>query len=87
MATPEQCKKLLFNIGIKYGISPKLISTRLLSDEDKADMMSWSLSEATLVAHVLVWKEAGMPDYANGNLTPYVPKGELPMSRYRGNGV
>jgi len=38
MKTPDECKKILFTVGIKLGVSPKLISTRLLNDLDKSDM-------------------------------------------------
>lgn len=64
--TKQQCQKKLFNIAIKLGVSPKLIATRLLSDEDKADMLNGLINDETLVTAVEVWKEAGMPDYAKG---------------------
>jgi len=48
-----------------------LISTRLLSDDDKKDMLSGLIPEESLLLHVKLWKEAGMPDYANGSYLPY----------------
>jgi len=63
-----------------------LISTRLLSKEDKDDMLNGLVSDETLETAVQAWMSAGMPDYANGNTEPYKPPPENPMSRYRGNG-
>lgn len=84
--TKEECQKKLFHLGIKLGVSPKLISTRLLSKEDKQDMLNGLIPDETLFVAVKCWMEAGMPDYANGNTARYKPSPELPMKRYRGNG-
>lgn len=84
--TVEQCKKKLFNAGITLGVSPKLISNRLLSKEDKQDMLNGLIPDETLLTAVKCWMEAGMPNYANGSDERYRPDCELPMSRYRGNG-
>lgn len=65
MATKEQCRKILFNLGIKFGVSPKLISERLLSTEDKEDMLNRLVPINALESYVAVWKENGMPDYAH----------------------
>jgi len=40
----------------------------------------------TLICHVRVWMENGMPDYANGHTEPYKHPDAKPMSRYRGYG-
>jgi len=84
--TIVQCQKMLFDIGIKIGVSPKLISTRLLSNEDKQDMLSGLLPVDCLVIGVRTWLAAGMPDYANGKFDPYKAFDDKPMSRYRGMG-
>lgn len=84
--TKEQCQKKLFNLGIKLGVSPKLISTRLLSNEDKQDMLEGLIPDEALECHVKCWMEAGMPDYANGLTERYKPAPDLPMNRYRGIG-
>lgn len=63
--TAIDCRKILFNLGIQFGVSPKLISERLLSDLDKNDMMAGLISIASLEAHMAVWKEKGMPSYVN----------------------
>jgi hypothetical protein len=70
MLTKQECQKILFKIGIELGVSPKLIATRLLSEDDKQDMMNGDLSTEALICHVNVWKENGMPDYANGKTYP-----------------
>lgn len=67
----EECKKILSKIGFKLGVSPKLISARLLSDDDKRDMIQGKLEISSLEAFVEVWKENGMPDYAHGKLETY----------------
>jgi len=69
--TKEQCKKILFNLGIKFGVSPKLISERMLSDQDKDDMLRGVLSIEALEASTELWMASGMPDYANGRDIPY----------------
>ena len=71
MPTKEECQRMLFKIGIKLGVRPKLISTRLLSKEDKDDMVSGIVSIDDLEVAVLVWQQSGMPDYANGKFEPY----------------
>jgi len=86
MQTKEQCQKKLFHLGIKLGVSPKLISTRLLSKDDKQDMLNGLLPDEALDVHVKCWIEAGKPNYAIGSDEPYKPSEELPMSRYRGRG-
>lgn len=73
MPTRDECKSKLFRLGIKFGVSPTLISTRLLSPEDKEDMLNGLISDEALECHVKVWIENKMPDYANGNTDPYKP--------------
>ena len=84
--TKEQCQKKLFHLGIKLGVSPKLISTRLLSIDDKKDMLNGLVPDETLFVAVKCWMEAGMPNYAVGDTARYIPPPELPMQRYRGIG-
>lgn len=66
MPTREECRKIIFNLGIKLGVSPKLISERLLSDIDKSDMLEGNLSIDALECHIRVWMKFGMQDYAHG---------------------
>lgn len=69
--TVEECKRILFQLAIKHGVAPKLISERLLSKEDKDDMLNGLVSFETLDCHVKVWKEYGMCNYADGSGKPY----------------
>ena len=66
MPTAKECQTILFNLGIKLGVSPKLISERLLSLNDKRDMMGGSFQIVELEANIVAWKESGMPDYSHG---------------------
>jgi len=52
-------------------VKAELISTRLLSDEDKQDMLDGKVPIEALVTAVEMWKAAGMPNYAHGDTTPY----------------
>lgn len=74
MKTQDECKKILFNIGIKLGVSPKLIVNRLLSDDDKQDMMNNNLNFEALECHVQAWKDARMPNCKEGKLDTYKPR-------------
>lgn len=61
--TKDECKKILFQLGIKFGVSPRLISERLLSDLDKEDMLLGEISIASLEANIELWKASGMQDF------------------------
>ena len=87
MPTKEECQRIISKIGFELGVSPNLIATRLLSADDKADMMNGLIPIDALMTGVKCWMDAGMPDYANGRTSPYRPSGDKPMQRYRGNGV
>jgi hypothetical protein len=78
--TKDECKRILSKLGFKLGISPTLISTRLMSKDDKNDMMEGSLPIESLECHIIAFKASGMPDYANGNTKPLV----IEKSPYRG---
>jgi len=64
--TTEDCKRILFKVGIKFGVSPKLISERLLDAQDKCDMLNGEVPIEYLEVAVQAWKDAGMPDYSKG---------------------
>ena len=64
--TTEQCKRILFKLGIEFGVSPRLISERMLNAQDKCDMLNGDLDIDALRASTEVWKASGMPDHANG---------------------
>ena len=67
-------------------VKAELISTRLLSKDDKRDMLNGLVSDKTLITAVKCWIEAGMPNYTNGDTERLKPEIELPMRRYRGYG-
>ncbi len=53
-------------------VRAELISTRLLDDHDKCDMLNGELPIEALAAHIELWRDNGMPDYANGRDTLFV---------------
>ena len=61
----EHCKDLLRMIAKMFCVKAELISTRLLSKEDKQDMLEGLISVEELLSHVKVWVQNGMPDYVN----------------------
>lgn len=69
----EQCKDLLRTVAKVMCVRADLISTRLLSEDDKQDMLNGDLTIDDLLVHVKVWKEHGMCNYADGTGTPYKP--------------
>lgn len=69
----EQCKDLLRIVARALCVRADLISTRLLSAEDKQDMLNGDISVEALMTHVKVWKENGMCNYADGTGEPYKP--------------
>lgn len=70
LLTKEECKKIISRVGFELGVSPKLIITRLLSDEDKNDMVVGFLKIEALKLNISVWMGNGMPDYAHGKTVP-----------------
>ena len=73
MKSTKDCQSIIFNLGIKHGVSPKLISTRLLSTEDKQDMIAGVLTPDIIAIGIECWMSSGMPDYANGKTEPLRP--------------
>jgi hypothetical protein len=68
--TKQECQKIISTLGWLSGCSPKLIATRLLSEDDKQDMLNGDLEIEALECAVKVWMSNGMPDYANGTTEP-----------------
>ena len=64
------CKAIIKGIAKQFKIEAKLITTRLMSEEDKQDMRDGNLPLESLRCHVKVWIEAGLPDYAHGKTVP-----------------
>lgn len=69
MPTPEECKRIIGKLGMKYGVSPKLIIDRLLSADDKKEMISGLLTIEVLEIAMQVWIKAKFPNYAKGETT------------------
>lgn len=63
----EQCKRMLFKAAVKHGISPRLISERLLSKEDKDDMLQGLVSFEMLDCFITMWKANGMYNCSDGS--------------------
>ena len=68
--TTSECKSILFKVGLRFGVSPKLISERLIDAQDKCDMLNGEMPIEYLEVAVKAWMDAGQPDYANGDTTP-----------------
>jgi hypothetical protein len=66
MPTKYECQRMMSKIGFKLGVSPRLISERLLDDLDKSNMMAGEISIALLEDHTVAFMESGFPDYAHG---------------------
>ncbi len=64
--TDKACKSIIRKIAAQYNIKPSLITTRLMSEDDKEDMRNGDVPMDVLDTHVAVWIKAGMPDYAHG---------------------
>lgn len=71
MLTIDECRKMISKVAWEIGVSPKLISTRLLSNEDKKDMINGDLPYDSLLCHAKVWKEQGLRDCASGKFDRY----------------
>ena len=55
-------------------VKAELISTRLLSEDDKKDMVDGNVPVEVLICAVKVWMSNGMPDYAHGLTDPMEKK-------------
>ena len=60
MLSKEQCQKIIFNLGIKVGVSPRLIAIRMLNAQDKCDMLNGDLGIEELEQRVIEAKANGM---------------------------
>jgi hypothetical protein len=75
----EHCKDLLRTIARALCVKAELISTRLLSAEDKADMLRGLIATEALIAHVKIWMQNGMPDCTKGTMELYKDSNNLPI--------
>ncbi len=76
--TTKECQTILFNLGIEFGVPPGRISTLLLSDSDKSDMLAGVLSIDELRCHIVAWKASGMNDMVG---RPKEEKESIPDNR------
>ncbi len=60
MLSTQECKRILFNLGVELGVSPRLISERCLSAQDKCDMLNGDLTIDALRAVILASKAKGV---------------------------
>jgi hypothetical protein len=65
MRTQDECKRILSKIGFSLGVSPRIISTKLMDSDDKKDLMSGKLTVESLHTAVKTWIENGMQDMVN----------------------
>jgi len=66
LRTDKVCKEIIRTLARKLGIDPpSLITTRLMSEDDKNDMRKGLLTVEVLELHIKVWKAAGMRDLVN----------------------
>lgn len=73
MPTVEECKRMISKLGFELGVSPRLITTRLLDAKDKKDLVCGLLPVESLREGVKLWLKNEMPDYAHGQTQPYRP--------------
>ena len=62
----KACKAIIIRVARKLNVEARLITTRLMSEDDKNDMRAGLLPIEALEAHVKVWIENGLCDYAHG---------------------
>lgn len=62
------CKEIIRFLAKRHKIDPKLIVTKLMSEDDKNDLRDGNLSENVFSKHIEVWIKKGCPDYRNGEI-------------------
>lgn len=68
--TDAECKDIIRRLGKRLKVDPKLIVTRLMSEEDKQDMRDGNLPVKSLECHIKLWMASGMCDVAHGKDVP-----------------
>jgi hypothetical protein len=64
----KACKALIRRMAEQFNIDPRLITTRLMSEDDKNDMRYNNLPYESLKMHIQVWIDKCMPDYVRKEL-------------------
>ena len=67
--TDSECKDIIRRLGKRLNVEPRLITTRLMSEDDKQDMREDNLPVKSLEVHIRIWMNNGMSDYAHGKTT------------------
>lgn len=57
----ELCIKIIKRVAARHKIAPRLITTRLMDDDDKDSMRRGEISEDVLDLFVRLWIKKGMP--------------------------
>ena len=70
LLTREECKKAVKMLSIDLKVSPKLVISRLLSEQDKVDMTEGLVPIDALRCHIEAWRDNDMPDYVKGHEAP-----------------
>ena len=68
--TDIECKEIIKRLAKRLNVDASLVTTRLMSQEDKQDMREGKLLGKALETHIKVWKKSGYPNYANGKTVP-----------------
>lgn len=68
--TDKACVAIIKQLAKELGMEARLITTRLISEDDKNDMRNGDLPRISLKLHIELWKKAGYPDYAHGKSIP-----------------
>lgn len=72
--TTKECQTIVFKLSVKFGVPPREIMDKLLSDDDKKDMMDGVIDVETLEAHMDVWVKNGKRDMVGRAIkTPAIP--------------
>lgn len=72
--TDEECKKIISILAKKYSVRAFLITNKLMDADDKNDLRNGDLSVDSLEAHIRVWREDGMKDYAHRETKELIPE-------------
>lgn len=68
--TDAACKNIIISLARKLGINPRLVTTRLMSDEDKNDMRNGDVPIKMLELYLKLWIEEGLPNHREGKTVP-----------------
>ena len=59
--TDDECKKIIIRIAKRLSVRASLITTLMLSEDDKNDMRAGELAVDSLEAHIQAWILGGIP--------------------------